>query len=317
MSEFDFTVDTKETGWLVKDMIPISHLCIVLAQAGVGKSLLVESLAVHMIYNCRFCELDTAFGDVLIVDQDTPENVITKRLLKFGKAIGGERYHKLYLESMKGYSLSDQSLFKIIKSYQKSNLAIIDSLHSVLGGLNPNRTSDMCRLATLKKECINEHNTIIINHHISEKVSASVTELMLGDPHKLAMGNSAIIQQADTYFIVGATAENGITDRIYIRAVSKRVSIPLKPMVLRVVQSGDGEKIVFDGYYEPDLDEAEKDVITLFREEEKERTVKEVYDAMGHKHGEVKTREALAILEKKGLLLLSRYKSNLFKYRLP
>lgn len=316
--EFDFNSEVEETGWLVKDLVPIGHLCVVLAQAGIGKSLLVEYLSVCLTHGIHFCGFDTAFGDSTIVDQDTPINSIQKRLLRFSKGVNRTKIGKLYLESMNGYQLSNQSLFKAINKYP-SKLTVVDSLHSVCGDLNPNSTGDMSRLATLKEKCINDNNTIIVNHHISEKTKNDIDTLMKGDTHKLSMGNSVIIQQADTYYIIGATAENGLTNRIYLRAISKRVSIPTKPIVLRLVQTENGGEIIeFEGYYEPELDNAEKDVLIVFRENPDEnKTVKEVYESMGHKHGELKTREALASLEEKGLLAMSRHKSNLFKYRLP
>lgn len=73
----------------------------------------------------------------------------------------------------------------------------------------------------------------------------------------------------------------------------------------------------YDGRYDAGIEGAEKDIMTLFQEQDAPRTVKEVYDAMGHQHGETTIREALAILDQKGMLVMSRHKSNLFKYRLP
>ena len=317
MSEFTFDIDPIETTWLVENLIPMGHLGVVLAQAGVGKSLLVESLAVHMAYGVPFCGFKTEAGDVLIIDQDTPDNVLSKRLLQFSQGLG-ERKHKLFLESMQGYSLDNGTLTTIINDYPTVNLVIIDSLHSVCGRLNPNYTSDMSRLAQVKSKCLNGHKTILLNHHISQKATLTIDNLMLDMTGNLAMGNSAIIQQADTYYIVGATAEEGRTNRLYVRPVSKRVSIALKPLVLRVVNtSAGGENIEYEGYYEPDLSGVELDIITLFREQQLERTAKEVFEGMGHKHGENIVRKALNTLEGKGLLFMSRHKANLFKYRQP
>ena len=88
--------------------------------------------------------------------------------------------------------------------------------------------------------------------------------------------------------------------------------------MLRMLQTENGgERLEFAGYYEPEFGDIETDIMTLFREANAVRTVKEVYEALGHQYGENKVRESLAGLEKRGYLFLSRHKHDLFKYRLP
>lgn len=322
MREFDFSTEIEETQWLVESLIPMGHLCLMLAQAGVGKSLVVESLAVHIASGVPFCGLKSLEGDVLILDQDTPQNVLQKRLIRFNHGLNNttnsnQPKHKLFWESMRNYSLDNGTLITAINDYPSAILVIIDSLHSFCGRLNPN-TSDMAILAKVKSKCLTKDKTILFNHHISQKKDASIEELMSGETNSLAMGYSGIMQQTDSYYIVGATAVDGRTDRIYVRPVSKRVSIARHPFILRLTQPSDqAEVISYESTYEPDLSESELDIMTLFREQTIERTVQETYDAMGHKFSIIVTRKALAHLEKEGKLLISRHKSNLFKYRLP
>jgi len=319
MPEFDFTEDLPEVKWIVKDLIPAGQLCLVLAQAGVGKSLAVEDLSVSIVFGLPFCGFETVEGNVLIIDQDTPTDRLKARIKRFGMGMKSEKKHSLFIESMQGYSLGNPDrLFTLINSYPSVNLVVIDSLHSLCGRLNPNHTTDMGVLAKLKKECLNSDRTIIINHHISEKVPCPVYTLMTEDTHKMSMGASAIMQQADSYYIVGADASNGITEKLYIRPVAKRLSIPTKPIVLQMLQTDNGgERLEYIGRYEPELGEIEKDIMTLFREQNMVRTVKETYEALGHRYGENKVRDSLAGLEQQGFLLLSRHKHDLFKYRLP
>jgi len=317
MPSFDFSTVVEEATWLVENIIPMGHLCVNLAQAGVGKSLLAESLAVHVVCGVPFAGFPTIEGDVLLVDQDTPQNTLNKRLVQTFSALGVSKKHELIVESMHGYYMHDNTLLTLMRDYSGVRLIIVDSMHSVCGRLNPNYTSDMSYLAKIKEFCLNGQNTIIFNHHISQKMVLTVDDLMLGETSHLAMGNSAIIQQADTYYIIGAEAEEGKTTRIYIRPVSKRISIPTKPIILHVFPTEFGEKMEYEGLYEPELELAEQDVLMLFREQTRERTVRETYDDMGHKHGEKQIRSGLASLECKGLLFMSRHKANLFKYRLP
>lgn len=318
MPKFDFKTKVEDALWAVEPIIPLGQLVFILAQAGVGKSLVVEDLAVHTVYEQPFCGFTTMFGDVLIVDQDTPTNVLAKRLIKFSKAFPGTPPHQLFVESMKGLTLSDGTLMTVINDHPTAVLTIIDSLHTVCGKLNPNYTSDMNVWAKVKSKCLRKNNTIIVNHHISEKADGSVEILMTGNTHSLAMGSSSILQQADSYYIVGASAENGITNRIYMRPVAKRLSIRSTPIIMQVLQpSEDSEKLDYFGDYVLNLSEVESDCLTLFREFPGDRTVKDTYDNMGQKHGIQSIRDALASLNQKGMLQLSRHKSNLFKYKLP
>ena len=318
MVEFNFDTDPVETQWIVDELIPSGHLCLVLAQAGVGKSLLVEDLAVHIVFGKSFCSMETTEGDVLLVDQDTPTDVLTERLTKFGKGMQCEQKHKLFIESMNQRSLSTGSLMRTINDHPSAKITIIDCLHSVCGKLNPNHTSDMGILAKLKQECLTDGRTIIINHHISEKINYTVDELMVGTTHSLSMGNSAIIQQADTYYIIGATAENGLTNKIYVRPIAKRVAVNSKPLILRIVMpTEDSEKLEYLGLFEPEFSDMEQDILALFRERPSDRSIKDIYEDVGHKENEAGIRKSLASLEKKGLLIMNRKSHNQFKYRLP
>jgi len=315
---FDFETQVEETKWLVEPIIPLGHLGIILAQAGVGKSLFAENLAVHIVFEVPFCGFNTLFGDVLIIDQDTPTNTLTQRLKKFGKALGKEPKHQLFVETMKNYSLSEGTVVTLIQDHPTACVVIIDSLHSVLGRFNPNSTTDMNYLAKLKSQCLSSGRSILFNHHISEKLPYTVAQLMTDNSHAMSMGNSAIIQQADSYYIVGASAENGLTNRLYIRPIAKRVSIRTTPLILQVVQpSEDSEQLVFEGDYVLNLNDAELDCLTLFKEFPSDRTVKNVYEDMGQKHGLTAVRNSLDSLQQKGMLLMSRHRSNLFKYKLP
>lgn len=319
IDEFNFETDVPSTSWIVKPIVPAGQLCVFLAQSGVGKSLLVENLAVHLVYGLSFGGFDTCEGDVLLIDQDTPTETLTQRLVRFGKAMGQEKKYQLFWRSMKGYSLSDGTIIQAINEFPSARLVVIDSLHSVCGRFNPNYTSDMNTLAKLKSKCLTGDKTIALVHHITDKVNYSLGELMTGNPHALSMGASVIIQQADTYYIISASAENGVTNKIYLRPVAKRVAVTSQPYVFQFVHpTPDSERLESGEEYSPGLSDAENDTLAFFKAKpSSDHTVEEVYKSMGHFHGEVATRKALSDLTRKGLLVLSRQRHNCFKYRLP
>ena len=109
-----------------------------------------------------------------------------------------------------------------------------------------------------------------------------------------------------------------MTDKIYVRPIAKRVAVDSSPLILKMTKPAtDSERLEYAGLYEPELDPDEQDVLTLFREIPGDRTIKDIYEDIGHQASELETRKALKNLENKGLLVMSRRSHNLFKYRLP
>lgn len=315
---FDCDVALPETKWLVKDLVPLGHLCVLLAQSGAGKSFVLEALALHVAYKKDFCEFETSFGDVLIIDQDTPTDVLKSRLIRMSKTLGQKAANRIELASMEDYSLSNYTRLVNMINDVNAKLVIIDSLHSLCGGLNPNSTSDMSVWAHIKSKCLNEDRTIIVSHHITEHLELSLADMMDGNKHISGMGNSTIKQQTDTEYILASTIEDGRIGKIYLRPVAKRRAISQKPVCMRLIEPDDEKMIVeFNGYWEADLSEVEQDCMLLITETNMEFSIKEVRDKMGNKYGEKAIRESLVSLERKGRLVMSRHKSNLFKYRLP
>lgn len=320
MSEqFDFDPKFEEAHWLIDNLLPLGHLIILFAQSGAGKSYFLESLACNVAFGKDFCGFPTRDGAVYLIDQDTPTDELKKRLRRFGKPLssGANPKNSLYWSSMDGYSLSDGSLIKAINQHD-SRLVVIDSLHSVCGHLNPNYTKDMSVLARLKQKCLTKDKTIIISHHITEKISYTAGELMDENIHITAMGNSAIVQQADTGLMLGSYKVDGLLSKLYIRVIAKRQAIRRPPITIRLIEP-DKEQIIteFAGYYEMGYSEVEQDILLLLETIPMEYTVQGMYDALGHKHGIKVVRQGAANLEGKGKLVLSRHKSNLFKYKLP
>jgi hypothetical protein len=234
-----------------------------------------------------------------------------------GKALGSKPKHKLDIFSMRDLSLSNGSLVYVVKN-SDAKLVIIDCMHSVCGGLNPNKTFDMSKLALLKAECLTKDRTIIIAHHITEKVTRNLNEMMNSNSHISGMGNSAIRQQTDTEYILTSTINDGKIDQIYLRPVAKRAAVSQKPLILRILEPNeDIMSLEFAGYYVPDLDESEQDIYMLFTEFPKEYTIKEIVEAVGQKYSVQEVRDALVSLEIRKKLIMSRSRHNMFKYRMP
>lgn len=318
MLDFDFKEKIPEPHWLVDGLIPLGHLVFCNAQSGVGKSLLADYLATCVVFGGMFLGLPTQGGEAVIIDQDQAEDTLKTRLLRYGVGIGGRPKHSLVVYSQENLSLEDGSLVQAINRHPHAVFVLIDTLHSVVGGLNPDSTKDMAKLNRLRQECLTTGKTIWINHHISEKRGMSADELMSCAPHGLPMGNSAISQQADTYYIVASPDRGSVLERLYLRPVSKRQTIPGRPRILRLRETKDSLLFTLQGSYVAPEPECEQDILSLFTEHPEPRPVNKVYSDMGQKHGIINVRLSLKSLRDKGKLQEDKTKpAGMFVYRLP
>jgi RecA-family ATPase len=314
---FDPKAKIPEDQWLVEQFIPLGHLIPMLALSGVGKSFLAEALAVSVAYGKPFLGAEIFEGDVLIIDQDTPEPTLKRRLAAMAKAMGCEKKHRLDILSMENLSLKD-TLIRAILQYPTAAFILIDSLNSVTGGLDRNNTNDMSVISRLKMACLRPNRTVMVTHHISQHAEVTLEDLMSGEPDGLAMGSSVLLQQADTYYILGApAARSGKMETLYVRPIAKRQAIEYGPIILNFHDDDTGMRFEFQGDYVVTENECQEDILLLFRHDSKERTVREVYNDMREKWGIIKVRDELRELAHQGKLLERREKNNAFIYRLP
>lgn len=311
---FDFDKSLSSTKWLVDDIVPLGQLIFCLAHAGQGKSYFIESLATNMIFARDFLDKVTIPGDVLLIDQDTPQDILDERLISFGKAHETKPKFELFLRSHEGLNISNKSLMETIKEYPTATLIVIDSWHSVIGSLNPNMTNDMNFACTSLKKLLSPDRTIWVNHHISEKRLMTIQDMMFGeDLGNLFMGNSALVQQLDSAFMVSGASNNGLLQELYIRPWGKRSYISQAPFMARFVDS----TFVYEGDLEDmrSQDECVCDIRLLFAERpDCGFKIKEAYDEMGRKHGINKVYKALAHMETIGEARMERSATNQFKY---
>lgn len=311
---FDFDKPIPEPSWLVEGLIPQGDLSFLLAHSGSGKSFWLEALAVSTVFNQDFCGIKSKGGSVLIIDEDTPTDVLYSRLSRFGRAFNSSPKHDLIVRSMEGLTLSSGRLMAAIND-ANATLTIVDSFNRICGSYNPNNTRDMDKLAYLKAECLRSDSTIMFAHHISEKIPFTIEELMSEQTVISGMGNSAIKQQADTEYILAPETSKQKLEKIYICPRPKRHAISTKPFIFKLVEpTSMSYRLDFIGFYDPEMREVAKDILLLFLHSPGNYTIKEIRELMGHKWGEKSVREGATSLEQDGYLNMSRHRSNLFKY---
>jgi hypothetical protein len=325
MADIDnFTLDNtvSKTEWLVDNLIPLGHFSLFIAQAGVGKSFLIEQLAICVIYGQPFLGLDVIAGDVLLIDEDTPEKVLQRRLHRFMyKYRDIPRKGNLRLKSMTGLKLSDTNLITTLIENDDVKLVVIDSLNAICGEIDPNMTKGMSALQRFKRHCLHSGLTIVINHHISEKAQQTAHDLMSCNPHELAMGSSVINQQADSYYILGSPDTGSKLETLFVRPIGKRELIPFSPFKTEYIEETDMSyftDLKLINVKKDLLDEVQSDIMALYREMDQGkpvgRTVKAIFDAMQQKHSVQSIRQALKQLEILGKLRCRKTRHNLFHY---
>lgn len=325
MSAFDFDCELKEMPYLVEGLIPYNSLSFIIGRPGFGKSFFSEQLAISVLTGQPFMGHKVQKGNVLLIDQDTAGDIVPLRLKKFLNYYDSNIAHDrglLYAEIQKDYKLSDDSLINIINETNREadiSLVVIDSLHKVSTGLNPNDTRDMSKISRLRS-CLNDKLAIIIVHHIS-KMSTMPPENMMTcpDPSILFMGNTAISAEADSYFVITSPdAGKQQFDKLWVRPVVKRFRLDQEPFIATFEQTDTIYHIDFDSLYSSEglLSAIEQDIVTLFEQSPKIRTANEVHLDMGNTHGINAVRKALHSLEAKQVLICHREAHNMFRYEL-
>jgi len=298
----------QSTQWLVKGMLALGDNVIVAAQPAVGKSFFVEGLAVSVAYGQPFLNLDVTGGDVLIIDEDTPTETLTRRLSKFSRFHGPDRKHTIYLHSQEGNSMDNGSLVKVVNSYEHLRLVVIDCLVSVSGRTDLDKTLDMRGLTDFIHNVRRDDMTVIINHHISTKKTFTPEQAMTcANPQALLMNNTRIASASDAMFILASPDTDGILRTLLVRPVSRRITIPIKMFSAQFTEDDDSMHFK---YGEPldikkSLDKNEQRVLSLFELDE-QLTVRDALQRAAGLYSDGTLREVLHSLEDKGRIQLAQ-----------
>lgn len=309
--------------WLVNSLIPLNALIDCLGKANTGKSFLVESLIASVIHDKPFLGYKVNGGNVLLIDQDTPNMVLIHRLDKFNNFYVDEPKYNLYLESMKNYSLSDNSLIRIINEYFNIKLVVIDSLHSVCGGLDTNNQGDMINISKLKMFCLRNDMTIMFTHHVSEHLECGINEMMtITDINKFTMGSSVINQQSDIIMLLASSNEKKLS-KIYVRMIGKRFLINKPPFIAVLNENKKNLSFIRKRYNLKGSGilstEIEKEVLSAIKKlnsRGKLISVRDLYEETGHFFNKSALQLSFKNLEKMKKIDISRSKNNFYRVKI-
>lgn len=180
--------------------MPVGDCVLVLGRPHNGKSWCTEQLAVCLATGKKFLqELAVRQSSVILIDEDTPTNVLLNRLARLANGFGQEIAKlPIHIFSHHGFMLYDKKerdwlIAKILDT--NSTVVIMDSLEKVVPGFNLNRSDIASRVGGFIDELKSVGTTVIINHHMTLKKDVLPEEF---DLTHLAMGSTRIIADSDT-----------------------------------------------------------------------------------------------------------------------
>jgi len=225
---------------------------------------------------------------------------------------------------MKGFRLDSRhdvsELIKEIKQLEPPVLVVIDTLQSVAGEWNLNRTDQAGKLSMALNDIRNAGATVFIVHHMSSKIE-DAKGIVLGEGSLMsrAMGNTTIVAKCDT--LVGICQLFKQPDKITfaLRIVERRTELAVpERFAVELVKSGPGSIALAYQKDIPSLPTSNAARLSmLFIGSPKDRfTVRQVSGKTGEVLSMRETRAALRELEGAGVLVMGRARHNQYKYGL-
>ena len=214
-------------------VIPLGDYTLVGANAGSGKSWMLEQFATDVICGDEFMGMPTIEGDILIIyeDNDNPAKVKDRihRLLH-----GRIPKHKLFLRVKEGFTICKgdaQSIKSLINGPEHANvvLVILDSLVSIAGGdTDLDGTSSSSKLIAGIRTLTDPKRATILVHHISKNNPITIPILKAHDhPDQLIMNGTRIVSaSSDLLVLAGESVANAkgekVLSEIYVKTCGRR-----------------------------------------------------------------------------------------------
>lgn len=312
-SEFrDFVSRQNTPRWLVKGLIPKGHLVLFIAPAGSGKSWLAEALGISVAAEAPIMGLPVEGGDVILVDEETPQDDLCSRLHRLESGIGPVK-HSFEVLSFEGARLDSGPWVNSIGLKARTTaLIILDNLTSLCGEFDTNSNRDMGKVGQALKSWTSTGATVVLLHHVAKhrQLSDGIATLI--------RGAQAIDAFADTEFVLWNQDEGGPLREFEVYPRPKKSSLELsKPFTVKLVENHTSACLEYLGPVLEPVSELDVQCYRLFLQDRKHRTVAEVYQELGHLYTEKEVRAALRNLDHHGALELKKEAHNRYKYGLP
>ncbi|MFA4835464.1 MAG: AAA family ATPase [Dehalococcoidia bacterium] len=205
MKADEFLEKARRPSPLVEGLILRGHTVILGGFWGSSKSWFAEALAVSVAAGVPFLDRQVTQGPVMIIDEDSPQDILAERITRLGKGIGKEAGElPITIHCQGGFKLSSTRAVDMVQKEIESNaisLVVVDSLSSILGTLSENdMTEARQRWSKLKGE--KGTATLFMIHHFG-KVGEDLKEVGFT---KALRGSTKLADSADTAFSIQGKA---------------------------------------------------------------------------------------------------------------
>lgn len=233
-TRLDFELETPP--WLIEDWFPLGHRCMDTAPEGSFKTMLGCWISVCIASGSPVFGQSVLQGNVVVVDEETPETSLNYHLERFSKGLGF-RFKDLPIHtfSMTGFRFDRKTkmddLLKSVKSIDPVFIRF-DSMLSMLPGGRQSQSENDCHLGEILRDDLNQllsnNRTILLSAH-SKKYIAGLTldEIKEMEMQSIVRGHSSIVGEGcDTGFIIKKISENPESTRFCIITIVRRQAIP-------------------------------------------------------------------------------------------
>jgi AAA domain len=250
------TIDTKTStsvSWLVKDLLPEGHKCMIATLEGGCKTFMLCWAAVCVASGNPMFGFDTKKGNVLMIDEETTPNTIHRRLNRFCQGIGLkgiEDLPNLIVKPMGGFRFAraNSEILKLIEDL-KPALITIDSVLACLPGGRQGMGENSAETGIAIRDDLNKmlqvspSSTILIAAH-SAKTTVSqfdIEEYREAEMTSLVRGHGSIVGQAcDTGFGLLKISEKPSPTRFVIIPKPRREAIPSPEIFVELTEESYG-----------------------------------------------------------------------------
>ena len=221
--------------WLIEDWLPMGHRAMDTAPEGSFKTILGCWLAVSIASGSPVFGHPVLQGNVLMVDEETPETSLDYHLKRFSLGLGF-RYKDLpiYRLSMNGFRFGRKAeldkLLNIIKNIEPVFIRL-DSLLAMLPGGRQSTSENDCHLGETIRDDLNQILSPKLSLLLAAHSKKFVSELSLDDILQYAMqtivrGHGSIVGEGcDTGYIIKKLSEHPKPTRFCIVTKVRRQAI--------------------------------------------------------------------------------------------
>ena len=299
--------------WIIQGLIKpgLSHL--LLGKPQRGKSLIADQMAICISSGKPFLnKFPVKKGKVVLIDEDTPTEVLTNRLERFANCVGRD-LESLPLEwqSLTGWKLTPRSIADLAR--KDADLVILDTISAISSG-NLNQTVDAAEASRLLTQ-LKKTTTILTTHHLTLKENEDDLRLLSSsvDCTRWAMGNTMLIGHSDTAFVTLQVRKN----EFVIRPIPRRIPLDIDNFGIKIFE--DEKKtflwLLYESFHH--TDRHAKLIVKLFQDHPNDfYTVKSAMEATGAVLSDWQLRDALRDLLASNHIEMGREHHNRFKYTL-